>query len=177
MKKMTQTNKEYAEALFMLALEENKAQEYTEALSLVANAVKENPDYLSFLCSPAIPIADRIEAIDQAFGKSVPLHVLSFLKILCENGHILSLSGCIEQFFKLNLVHSGKVVAQVVSAVPLSENQKAALKEKLCKLSGKEVELDCKTDTSLIGGIKVCIEGKVFDGSLKQRLHEVSQNI
>lgn len=174
---MAQTNREYAEALFMLALEEKQVSEYSQALGLVSKAIEEAPEYIDFLISPAVPIAERLAAIDEAFSSSVPEHVLSFLKILCEGRQAYLLPGCIKEFEKLVQASSNRTTATVYSVVDLSEGQKDALCKKLGKISGKEIDLICLKDASLIGGIRVEVDGKIFDGSIKQRLHEVSQSI
>ena len=54
---MTETIKEYANALFMLASEKGCAREFSDHLAIIDETVKENPQYLSFLESPAIPLS------------------------------------------------------------------------------------------------------------------------
>lgn len=161
----------------MLALEENQVSEYSQALDFINKAIEETPEYIDFLVSPAVPISERIAAIDEAFSGSVPEYVLSFLKILCENRQAYLLTGCIREFEKLVQASSNRTTATVYSVVDLSEDQKDALCKKLEKISGKSIDLVCLKDSSLIGGIKIELDGKIFDGSIKQRLHEVSQSI
>ena len=38
---------------------------------------------------------------------------------------------------------------------------------------GRTVTLTCTVDESLLGGLTVCVDGKVLDGSLRHRLHAV----
>ena len=64
---MTQTNKEYATALFSLATEKNSVDQYEKSLIEIGNIFKENPDYIKVLESPAIPLSERIAFIDKAF--------------------------------------------------------------------------------------------------------------
>lgn len=174
---MMQTDREYAEALFMLAVEENEVDEYTAALDVVKKLVEENPEYIEFLASPAISLKERVQAIDEAFGESLPENVVSFLKILCENSRIRTLLGCIEEFKKLTMALSQKTVAEVYSAVPLSDGQKQGICKKLEKLTGKSIEATYIIDESLIGGVKIEVEGKTFDGSIKHRLKQLEDVI
>ena len=174
---MAQTNREYAEALFMLALEENQVSEYSQALDFVGKVIEESPEYIDFLISPAVPIAERLAAIDEAFSSTVPEHVLSFLKILCESRQAYLLAGCIKEFKKLVQASSNRTTAIVYSVIELTSEQKSALCQKIEKVCGKSIDLVCLIDPSLIGGIKIEVDGKIFDGSIKQRLHEVSQSI
>ena len=174
---MMQTDREYAEALFMLCAEENSIEEYKKALETVREVVDENPEYLEFLSSPAIPLGERLSAIDEAFAEHLPEYLLSFLKILCENSHIKTLGNCIEEFEKLSRAFSNRSVANVTSAVPLTDEQKQKVCAKLEKLTGKSIDAFYTVDETLIGGLKIDIEGKTYDGSLKHRLSDVKDVI
>ena len=88
-------------------------------------------------------------------------------------GRIHTLKDCISDYKKLSEAADGVSTAEVISAVELTEDEKTALKSKLEGLCGHRVELDCSVDKSLIGGVKVTVDGKVIDGSVKQKLHEL----
>ncbi len=169
---MTGPEKDYAAALFMLAVEEQCTDAFFEALETVSSVVECEPDWLVFLASPAVPLAERLLAIDEAFS-TLPEHIVSFIKLLCEHGHIRTLPVCIEEFNRLRQSLANRTIAQVTSAVPLDEGQKAALCRKLESLTGKGIDAVYTTDSSLYGGVIVEVEGKTFDGSLKHRLHDV----
>lgn len=173
---MMQTDKEYAEALFMLAAEEQSTESYSEALAVICRLVTENPEYMEFLASPAISLEERLQAVDEAFG-SMPEHIVSFIKLLCENRRIRTLSSCIEEYNKLAMALSNKTVANVYSAVELSTEQKQAICMKLEKLTGKIIEPVYTIDESLIGGVKIDVEGKTYDGSIRNRLKDVKDVI
>ena len=89
---MAQISNEYAEALFALALETGSVKEYSEALDIVLNLMKENPEYFDFLSSPDIPKQERVGALESAFGGKIPETVVSFLCLLCDRGRIHTLS-------------------------------------------------------------------------------------
>lgn len=170
---MAQISNEYAEALFALAAETDERADVAASLELVSRTMKENPEYIDFLASPDIPVSERIAAIDAAFGGSVPEHVVSFLCLLCERGRIRTLGDCIADYKKLSDAAAGMSEAKVVSAVELSTDEKTALRKKLEKLCGHTVELKCSVDPSLLGGVTVTVDGKVIDGSVKRKLHEL----
>lgn len=169
---MTGPEKDYAAALFMLAVEEQSVDAFSDALGAVYRAVKDEPDYLPFLASPAIPLGERLSAIDEAFG-TLPEHIISFLKLLCEHGHIGTLPACVTEFERLSQALNNRTVANVTSAVPLDDVQKAALCRKLETLTGKGIDAVYTVDSSLYGGVVVEVEGKTYDGSIKHRLHDV----
>lgn len=174
---MMQTDREYAEALFMLAAEEGKVEEYFSSLLTVRELVEENPDYLEFLSSPAISLKERLSALDEAYEDIFPEYVVSFLKLLCENGRIKTVSTAIDEFEKLMMAFSNRTVAVITSATPLDDEQKQKVCDKFQKITGKSIQAVYAVDESLIGGLKVEVEGKTYDGSIKHRLSDVKDVI
>ena len=67
--------------------------------------------------------------------------------------------------------------AIVTSAVPLSEAQAAALRDKLEKISGKKISLIQKTDPQILAGLRVELEGKQLDGTVQNRLSGLSRKL
>lgn len=174
---MAEISREYAEALYALALENKKETEFSDNLTLISEVLEQTPEYMDFLASLQIPLTERCNAIDEAFGSYVHEYILSFVKILCEKGYIRKFELCREEFNKM-LDFSKKVsLAHIKSAVALTESEKDSLKAKLEQLSGHSVIMEFSEDESLIGGIVVEIDGKVLDGSVKHRLQEVKDVI
>ena len=141
------------------------------------NVFSNTPEYIDFLSSPSIPLQERLDAINEAFASSIPENVVSFIKLLCEKGRIRSLLGCIDEYKKLLDVQNSISTAYVKSAVELTDEEKEKLKDKLEVKCGHAIVLECSVDQSLMGGIVVEIDGKIIDGSLKNRLYEVKDVI
>ena len=173
---MMHTEREYAEAMFTLASECGKVDEYLEALQSIRTLLRENPLYIDFLSSPAIPLSERCTAIDEAFG-SYGEHICSFLKILCENSRVRNACECIDEFEKLTLAAKRRVPCTVYSVVELDEEQKQKLCKKLEKTTGKSVDITYRVDKSILGGLRIELEDKTYDGSIRHRLGEVKEVI
>ena len=169
---MTDLSREYAEALFALAAENDQTKEYLEALESVGAALTDNPDYVELLACPAIPRDERDGLLAQTFG-SLPEQVLAFVQLLCAHGRIRSLDDCIEAYRLLYRTAVAMSTAQVTSAVPLTEQEKERLAAALTARMGRTVTLECTVDESLLGGLTVCVDGKVLDGSLRERLRDI----
>ena len=174
---MISTSNDFAASLFMLAMEENKLDEYQSDLSAVKNAFDENPEYVLLLSSPGIPKHERIAAIDKAFGGKVNEYVLNFLKVLCEHGKVSVIDDCIKIFKNLKKQAENRITARVVSARPLDEEQLERLKESLSKKLGSQIKIKPVIDKSVIGGIKIEFDDKVIDGSVKKQLHDIKEVI
>ena len=176
-KPMLEINKEYATALFSLAKESDNEQQFAVALSEISELFRENPEYIDLLASPSIPIDERIHVIDTAFSSRAPEYIVSFLKVLCEQGHIREIFKSIENFEALYRASLNITVAKVTSAVALSEEQKKALEKKLNKICSSRIVAEYRVDANLVGGLLVDLDGKVIDGSLKHRLQQVKEVI
>mgnify|MGYP003474658529 FL=1 len=72
---------------------------------------------------------------------------------------------------------SGAVVATVKTVVELSDAQKQGLVKSLEKRTRKSVTLNCVTDSTLLGGIQVEIDGEILDGSIKNNLKRAREVI
>ena len=174
---MTATGNNYAEALFMLAREENLIDEFYEGLKLVEDVFVETPEYLQFLATPSIPKNERTAALAAAFEGKVNARILSFLQLMCEQGKAEQVFDSTEEFYRLREWAAGTVVAVVKSVVSLTETQKTDLIKVLEKRTGKKVSLNCVIDNTLLGGIAVELDGQLLDGSVKSNLKRAREVI
>ncbi len=172
---MTDTSKEFASALFELAMETHAEEATLEALKDVRAIFDAQPEALALLASPAIPKKERLAVLEKALGDSVPDTVMGFLQVLCSHGQIRNLNGCIHAYEELYNASRKLSTAYVTSAVPLDDEQKSKLKQQLEKRLGRIIRLECRNDASLLGGLIVEVDGKVIDGSLRHRLHEIKE--
>ena len=174
---MTKTAELYGGSLYDLAVEENAAAAMMEELDGIRKIFRENPDYIRLLSEPSIPRAERISLIDQAFDGQVHPYVNNFMKVLCREGLIRELTGCIAQFRSRFYKDQNIAEAVVTSAVPLNEKQISALQAKLEKMSGKTILLQQKVDAKVIGGLKVEVDGMQLDGTLENRISTVRRKV
>lgn len=174
---MTQLYKEYAQALFMLSLEENNMEEYLEDLKVVEDAIGDNPGFLDLLSSPSVYMSERLGIIDKVFMGNVSQYVLSFVKLLCEKKHISDIMECIKEFRALYDEFNKITFVKVTSAVELSQDEKDRLVEKLKSTSDKSINAQFVVDESILGGIIIETEGKILDGSLKHKLKDVKEGL
>lgn len=172
---MTEVHQDYATALFSLATEQGT--DWSDDLNAVAALFRENPAYTATLASPAIPLSERIAAVGTALGDSVSKEVSAFVRLLCERGHIRYLEDAVRAYVELEQDRHRCAVAEVVSAAPLTEDERARLLAKLERVSGRTVTLTCSVDPALLGGAVVHIDGKVLDGTLARRLRDMKEGI
>ena len=170
---MTTTSKEYAEALFELAAGDRVLEETSDGLVTVISALRQTPEYRSLLASAAIGKADRLKALDDAFAGKVPNVLMGVLRMMVSRGHIGSLDNMVREYEELSREYRGESIALVTSAVPLKEAEAVAIRAELEKRFARRVILRCELDPNLIGGVRVEVEGRVIDGSIRNKLEQI----
>lgn len=174
---MTQRARLYGGSLYELADGEQLDEVVMRQMEEIRGIFCENPDYLRLLSEPSIPFPERKGLIETAFGSQTERYLVNFLKLLCERGALGEYEGCCEEFERRYNLKHGIVEAVVTSAVPLSETQMCALREKLEKDSGKRVALKQKTDPGVMAGVRLEMEGRQLDGTVQGRLDGISRKL
>lgn len=169
---MTAAEKEYGGALYDLAVEEHCEDAVLEGFALAANALGDAPEYVKLVQNPAIPLAERLALLDEAFGDA-HAYVRNLLKLLCEKTALGLVPGCLHEYRARFNAARGILPVEAVTAVPLDEAQKKALCEKLLgQLGGTvhSIQLKNVVDPSVMGGVRLRYEGKELDGTAAGRL-------
>ena len=172
---MTQAANTYAQALYDLAKDEGLGKTILSELSVLKEVFAGNPQYSKLLSAPDIPKQERCGILDEAFRGKVNPYVLNFLKILTEKGYIRQFPDCCDAYRSLYNEDNGILVVKAVSAVALSDAQIQKLTEKLAATTGKQIDLQCSVDAAMIGGLRLCYDGKQVDGTVKNRMDAISK--
>jgi ATP synthase F1 delta subunit len=72
---------------------------------------------------------------------------------------------------------SSNLIVRVSSAIPLTEEEETALREKLKARFSEDLNFRFEVDSSLLGGVVVWVGDKVIDGSVKGRLEALKQTL
>ncbi|MBQ1409892.1 MAG: ATP synthase F1 subunit delta [Oscillospiraceae bacterium] len=174
---MTQIAKNYADALYELAREEGLDEQIYGQLQGTSRLLESNPDYGRLLSAPKLPKPERLAALDEAFANRVHPYLLSFLKLLCERGHIRELKDCCIQYRRRRNADLGILDAVAITAVPLQAELQEKLRLRLQTLTGKQVDLQYRIDPSVLGGIRLEYDGKALDGTVRNRLAGIEKTL
>ncbi len=174
---MPKVSKEYAEAIFEIALTKGKNEEYYREISEVSKVFLENPLYLEMISTPALSKTEREELLKEAFEKVLSEDVFSFLMVLLSNGRIGVFEEVKEEYLLLLSEMKRVSKIEIYSASPLEKKEAERLILSLKEKFNREFEPSFFVDKSLIGGIKVIFEGKTYDNSLKAHLSELKEEI
>lgn len=174
---MTQTAKNYADALYDLAWDEQLSEELLPQLRGIRDLLRENPDYVRLLSAANLPLEERLGVLDEALKGRVHPYVLNFMKILLERGHLGSFRDCFTRYRARYAQDHGILEATAVTARPLSLPMLDKLSKRLSELTGQKIELDNRVDPSVLGGVRLEYSGRQLDGTLRQRLAGIEKTL
>ena len=173
--KTAQDEAEASKAAYLLAKENHAEKEYSDALLSLQALMEQNPGYLDFLASSCIPKQERIGAVEEAFAADYPVHIVSFMQLLTENGQIHLFPEIVQKYTDIYHAANRMVTARIISAAELRQDEKNALCRKLEVISGCTVLPVFTLDETILGGVVVQIGDKMLDGSLKNRLSQIKE--
>lgn len=163
----------YAEALLAVARAEGPLAEVEDELFRVAQVVRGNDELRDKLADPHIPVAIRQQIIvDLLSGKALPATV-SLVSLVVANGRIRDLPAIVDALVAMTARLADKEVAEVRSAIALTDDQKSRLADALGKATGKQVEVKVIVDPSIQGGLVAQVGDTVIDGSVRRRLDQL----
>ena len=164
----------YAQALFDLASDADRIAAVEEDLKALKAMRAESTDFRRLIDSPAFSADDKARALD-ALAERAGFQPLTrkFLGLLVANRRASALGTVITIYQRMSAERRGVVAADVVSAVPLTDSQRASLQAALRQALGKDPEMTVRTDPALLGGLKVKVGSRLFDASVKTRLDQL----
>nr|YP_009293641.1 ATP synthase CF1 delta subunit [Rhodymenia pseudopalmata]AOM64323.1 ATP synthase CF1 delta subunit [Rhodymenia pseudopalmata] len=165
----------YAEALLESAQENNLIKNIGEDLSAILNILSESNDLKIFLDNPLITPLLKKDVLNKLLLNQVNDFVLRFLLVLIDRRRISLINVVAEKYLELSYKLESTVVAEVSTAVTLTEAQQENLIKKLKDLTGShQVKLLMHIDTELIAGFTVKIGSRVIDASLSGKLKQIA---
>lgn len=165
----------YAEAMMAVAQGQNLTEKFGEDARGLIELLKGSPELQKFLSDPLVATAKRKEIVRQIIGDQVHPLMMNFLMLLVDKKRIRFLEAIASEYLNRLRELNQTVLAEVSSAVELSDEQKESVREKVKSLSGvQQVELATKVDRDLIGGVIIKVGSQVFDASLRGQLRRIS---
>jgi len=165
----------YGKAIYGAAKDENKIELILEEMKAVKEIFETEPDFYEFVNSPILSKIRKKEAIENIFKGRISDEVLHFLYILIDKRRTKNFGKIVDQYQNIVNDTAGISSGEIYSVEVLTEDQLRAFEEKTGSLLRKNVKLENKIDASLLGGVKVLIEGKIIDASIKKRLYSIRE--
>lgn len=167
----------YGRALFDAAVELDKIDEIKEEIDQIDQILKKEQEFVGLLCNPAIPVIRKKGMIQNVFEGRVCTEVLSFLYILVDKGRMFHYHRIVKEYLRLMDEYRGQAYGKIYSVVPLSEAQIAQFEHETEKLLQEKIKLRNKIDRDLLGGVKIMVDGKLIDASLRAELKALEHKL
>jgi F-type H+-transporting ATPase subunit delta len=160
----------YATALFEIARAEGNLDAVVEEIHNFARASEGNEELRSVLADRALPPERRQAVVEELLGGRARATTTALISLVVANGRAADLLAISRALLQRSAESRERAVAEVRSAIPLDDDQRARLAEALKKATGREVDLAVIIDPSVKGGLITQIGDTVIDGSVRTKL-------
>ena len=167
----------YAIALLQIAKEKKCNYEYRQEILSILSAFENCEDFINVLNSPLISKADKKMIISNILDNQPYDDIKNFIFIIFDNSREKELFNILKEFISLSNAEDGIAEGLIYSASRLSNEEIKRIEEAISNKLNKKIVLKNKLDTSLIGGVKVSIDGHVFDGTIKTKLKDLQSKL
>ena len=169
------SSKRYAQAIFDLAVEKDRIDEWAGDLAAISEAVKED-ELRAFLQHAKVPLSSKMLVINQAFS-TADATIQNLVSLLISRGLTDRIGQVEEWYLRLLNQRRGREDVEVWSAVDLDDGEKDRVKEFLEQLLQKDVELHAQVDPGILGGLVMRVGDKLIDGSARTRLERMGRQL
>jgi F-type H+-transporting ATPase subunit delta len=167
--------KRHAQAVFQLALERGELEKWLEDLKTIATTLSE-PQLMAILESPKVHLDEKMDLISRCLP-GVGQLALNLVYLLVARRRLRLIDQIVSEYQRLADAYQGLEHAEVTTAIPLDEEDKKRLSERLAELTGTRIMLTTKVDPDVIGGFVVRIGDRLIDGSTKNKLDSLRKSL
>jgi F-type H+-transporting ATPase subunit delta len=173
MAESTTVARPYAQAVFQLARDAQSLDAWSETLALAA-AVAVDAEMQPLLDSPRLTETQLGELFAAICGKGLSAEGRNFIRLLAENRRLVVLPEIARLYEALRNEAEGAIQAHLITAFPVTEEQKAVLTKALKQRLGREIQLESTVDPTLLGGAIIRAGDLVIDGSVQGKLERLT---
>ncbi|MDE6202499.1 MAG: ATP synthase F1 subunit delta [Lachnospiraceae bacterium] len=168
----------YGEALFELAVEEGREDDFLGEVITLKTLLDENPDFGKLMNHPKILKEEKLEVLEKVFEGRISRQLLGFLHLIVSKDRYGDIDAILDYFVGEVKQLKGVGVAYVTTAVALSEAKKKEIEDKLLSTTSfKKMEMHYQVEEDLIGGMVIRIGDRVVDSSVRSKLFKMQREL
>ena len=165
----------YAQALFAVAQAEDVLPKVEDELYAFGKALEQHTDLREALTDAMLPVENKKAVVEDLLGERAHPITLGLLGFVIDLGRARHIPKIVEELARMASVERSHALAEVRTAVDLTDEQRRRLAEALSRATGRTVDLKVVVDPSVIGGVVARVGDEVFDGSIASRLEDAKQ--
>lgn len=169
---------QHAQEIFKTALEKKELNRWQSDLRRIAGLVKDDTVF-SLLENPEVSIDNKVKVLSERLGDMNP-EAVKLVAELVAKSKLVEIGDIADEYQRLvDNYHGieGVEVAEIITTLPLDDEDKLKIAQRITSLIGKPVVLRTKVDPSLIGGIIIKVGDKLIDGSIRSKLDALKREM
>ena len=128
--------------------------------------------------NPSIATEQKLKVLNAIAGRiGMFPQVRNFLAVIMDHQRLAELDEILAEYHAIADEQSHMAEAEITSAHPLNDQDRAELEAHVAKLAGGRVRATYHQDANLLGGAVVRIGSTVYDGSIRAQLQQLKQRL
>ena len=168
----------YAQALFDISRLTHQDEEVGTELDSFSVALKKAPELEAFFKNPRLSLEQKrkfLMRIYQDRNHEIYEILLNFFMVLFEKQRFYLIHEISIDFKRIADLAKGQGTAEIKTAVPLDSQSEAEIVSRLERMAGYKIAVKKEVDPALIGGVVIKLKNKILDGSVRNRLHLLTE--
>ena len=167
----------YARALFEVARAEGTLDEVEDELFRFARSYESSDALRDALTDDAVPAGKRQAIVEDLLGGKATATTTQLVSMVVGSGRGRDLPAIVDKLVERAASSKNLAVAEVRTAVPLTDDQQLRLAAAIANATGKQVTIKTIVDPSVLGGVIATIGDTVIDGTVRTRVDQLKSRI
>ncbi len=163
---------------YVTAFYETAFDRWVGALESASAALTSDPKLFNRLQDPNVDFAERQKLLDGVLAPDTDVAIRNLLYTMMQRddlGAIAEVAHGLRE--RMSQVGAGPISTEVISAIPLTEEQRAQVEAKLVAQYGPSLDFTYRVDPAILGGMIIRVGDKLIDGSVASRLAVMKQSL
>ncbi len=161
----------YADAAFEIGKADGTLEAWERSIAILRDTLGDE-ELRRLVKHPAVPYAEKEQVLRKVVQGVTP-EALSLALLMIRRGRPGAIDAMADRFAELVRRERGISLAEIRTALPLDDEQRADIADRLRTLTGDRIEMNEVVDESLIGGLSVRIGDRLYDASVRSRLERL----
>ena len=169
--------KKYTQALYKVAVKEGEINQISTRLHSIKGILKSIPALNQLLITRRVQVQDKMIILKNILGDIISDVEMDLMVLLMENGHMMLFGEVIKRFDYLQDKDTEVIKVQITSSSRLSDDEVKRISLEIENKIQKKIDIKMKTDTSIVGGIKLRVGNTLIDGSVSNHLQKIRDTL
>ncbi len=174
---MTDRIEGYAKGLFEIANAEGTLDEVEDELFRFARSYESSEELRNALTDDLVPASRRQSIVEDLLGGKASPTTVQLVSMIVGSGRGRDLPAIVDRLVQRAAETKDAALAEVRTAVPLTEDQQDRLRAALANATGRNVTVKVVVDPAVLGGIVATIGDTVIDGTVRTHLDQLKSRL